>query len=240
MKTIISILMLLITTQSYAATDERTEFIDDVKQKMSDSSVGQDLSLSEIVGHYQGQCANEFYLNKEALYVDTYTDIHGRKSITPISTLQFYSGYSMPSALEFLLAPTAESRSVVEDFVRRGLTGTDNNLPLLHTGPDFSYKYPTALSADGKTLTLKPTKAPACTSKNGFCNPPILVGCEYGRVNGVYAYQNCFKQNDQTVFKKLVDGSLISHRTADSIGTRTNNYSFFIPAESVYCRWTKN
>lgn len=185
------------------------------------------------VGQYTGVCKSGSYETTQALYIAEFTNVVGEKQILPITTLQFFDTADLPKNLKHLASGDAKNLKQVAKFVRRGYSGTDNNQGFVGTGSDFAYVYRAETTADAITL-----KVSTVFTGDVTVAPPILTGCEYGHVDGVYAYQGCVQRNDQTVFTQNADGQLVSVRTADERVRGSNMLSFRLPAFSQTCVWT--
>lgn len=212
-----------------------------VKEQMADANFGEQIVPSEIKGHYIGTCfaSNPKYDVTEALFVDAFVNAKGITVDLAMSTEHLY-GDKLPSVFDYVFTDAAAGRALMSQVVNVGLSGTDNNYGIVSEGKDFKYLYSSKVT--DKTLTVSVSKYRYCNDR-GFCNPPMADACSYGyRREGsfdVLAYSGCVRQNDQTVFKKVSEGVLISHRTADQIGKPVNNYSFYRPAISDFCKWEK-
>lgn len=210
-----------------------------IKSHMADDQFGEILQPSTLRAQYVGTCFQDDGQTKtEALYWNEFTNAEGKTADLGISTLQVYDGYELPSDLAFLLQPSWKSWDFITKAVQNGLSGTDNNLGNVGAGADFQYNYTS--QATDRTLTVSVGQFRACSLTND-CNPPVLQGCYAGQNSkGLPIYQECIRQNDQTVFKKESSDTLISHRTAEGIGQPVNSLSFYLPAISTYCRWHRS
>lgn len=225
------LLVIGLSNAAFATTTRET-----IKEQMSDTRVGQVINPHETKGFYVGTCYGfGTYTYQEALYWNTFVDIHGSTKDLAISTAQTYGGSALPETLQFLLQPSKKSWDFMNQLVSVGASGTDNNLGIVSSGKDFKYLYSSSLQRT--TFTVAVSRERNCVTDAGrtFCNPPTLDSCNYG----TNTFQGCERNNDKTVFKKIADGKLISVRTADSVGTKTNNYSFYLPAIEQYCEWNK-
>jgi hypothetical protein len=214
----------------------QSQEMDLIQKHIDDAQFGEVLEPAQLKGSYIGTCYNQNgRTTTEALYWDTFTNAQGQKVDLGLSTLQTYDGADLPNELASLLQPTAQTWQFITDFVHNGLSGTDNNQGFIGAGRDFQYNYTS--QAQEKAITVSVDSFRSCT-QGGICNPPVLQGCYYGlSAAGLRVYQECVRQNDKTIFKKESDSTLISHRSADAIGQRINNLSFYLPAISTYCRW---
>lgn len=185
------------------------------------------------VGQYTGVCNYGGYETEQALYIGEFKNFAGEKQILPITTLQFFGGDNLPKKLQHLASGNVENVKQVAKFVRRGYTGVDNNQGLIGQGKDYAYVYTAETTADAITLKVSTVKT------TDDLTPPLLRGCEYGHVNGVYVFQGCHASNDQTVFTKNATGQLVSIRTADERVRGTNNLSFRLPAIKQTCVWNQ-
>lgn len=236
MKNISAFLLTLSLSAVAFASDYET-----IKNQMSDVNVGQVIDPSALKGFYDGIChASSTYSAPEGLYWNSFVDTHGGKKDLAMTTMQTHSGVGLPDHLEFLLKPTLKAWKFMSDVVSVGANGTDNNLGNVGTGPDFRYVYKSELQGTTFTMTIGREQICSTGTDRSFCNPPVLRSCTYGsNSKGERVYEGCDRANDKTVFKKLSDDTLISVRTADSVGTRSNNYSFYLPAIETYCEWKK-
>ncbi len=207
-----------------------------IQQLMENSSVGQAVNPESLKGQYAGVCFSNGSKHIESLYVGSFVNSQMQTQVLPISTEYFYGGSALPEKLQFLLNNDSANFDVVREFVKNGLTGTDNNRGNVAAGEDFKYLYSAALQDNIYVLSV----ARDYQCKQGvFCNPPILSGCDYGRGPEGFVFQNCVKHNDQLALKKLSDSTLISRRTADAVVKPTNNLSFSLPEVETYCQWNR-
>lgn len=211
------------------------------------NGVSQSLNLEQLAGSYIGECQLTYikhighaeveykYTTKEALYAGKF--INSKKDVVDLAiSTELLSNGSIPKDLEYVLNADQAGLKFIKNFVSVGMTGADNNLGIVDKGADFSYKY--LSTNDGKALTVRAVRAQDCDS--GFCNPPTLASCNYGvNSQGVTVYEGCDRKGDQIVYKQLSDKAVVSHRTAEQLGTAFNNYSFVLPEISSYCVWEK-
>ncbi|WPU65458.1 hypothetical protein [Peredibacter starrii] len=214
--------------------------LETIRSQMSDASFGEHIVPAELKGHYVGTCFSGSSEKTEALFVDAFVNAKGITSDLAISTEHLYGGSKLPASYEYLLTDAINGRAFISKMVNVGQSGTDNNLGKVTEGVDFKFLY-SSVVAD-KTLTVSVSKYRYCNDR-GFCNPPTIDACRYGYQRqgsfDVEVFSGCIRQDDQTVFKKAADGVLISHRTAKSVGTPVNNFSFYLPAISTFCKWEK-
>ena len=230
MKKIIVLAMILISARSQALTENQKN---DIKNDFNTAQT--QIIAQELIGQYAGSCFDQYADTDEALYVNAFTNFNGETQILPLSTLQFYGGYTLPEKLKFLVTPTQENVKYVANFVQQGFTGVDNNKGHIKAGRDYAYIYSSEAAADQTALTLKVLDVKTSDSVTA----PILRGCSYSLVKGTYVFEDCHAYNDQTVFKINGQGQLISKRTADERVKGTNNLSFRLPAIEKYCVWSK-
>lgn len=235
MKNISTFLLTLALSTVAFASDYET-----IKQQMSDDSVGQVIDPSATQGFYSGMCYHSTsYSTNQALFWNSFVDANGVTKDLAMTTLQANGG-KLSAELEFLLQPSAAAWSFMNSFVSLGKNGTGNNLGIIDSGSDFNFVYNS--KEQGTTFTMSVSKSQKCSSgtDRSFCNPPVLRSCQYGRkAQGGFVYEGCERNNDLTVFKKLAEGKLISVRTADSVGTRSTMYSFYLAPVETYCEWNK-
>ncbi|AZZ37374.1 hypothetical protein CIK05_11415 [Bdellovibrio sp. qaytius] len=230
MKKFIVLAMALTSLRSLALTEtQKNEIVSDF------TTANQTISAQVVVGQYTGICFDQYVESNEALYVNSFTNIKGETQVLPMATSQFYGGFELPEKLQHLASGDVKNLKDVATFVRKGFTGVDNNVGHVGQGGDYAYVYNATLSADQSALTLKVSDVKTTDDLTA----PILRGCEYGQVNGAWAFQGCFANNDQTVFKKTASGQLVSLRTADERVKGTNLLSFRLPAIAKYCTWSK-
>lgn len=233
MKVILSTLAFLILTST--AVPAQTMNTEEIQAALSDANVGSPVQVSQALGQYLGTCFSPRSTSQEALFVGNFEVADGGNQDLLISTLLTYGGESLPESLSFLLTSSNESEAFITNFVRNGFTGTDNNFGSIGHGADFKWLYQSK-TVGSKTVVTQ-TKKQICIS--GICNPPILTSCDNYRVNGVSRFEGCTRENDETAFKALEDGTILSHRTAKAVGQRINNFSFYLEPVSTYCQWTK-
>ncbi|WP_408098397.1 hypothetical protein ACJVC5_05665 [Peredibacter sp. HCB2-198] len=210
--------------------------LETIRSQMSDASFGEHIVPAELKGHYIGTCFSGSSEKAEALFVDAFVNAKGITSDLAISTEHLYGGSELPSRYDYLFTDAVSGRAFMSKVVNVGLSGVDNNLGKVSEGADFKYLYSSAVA--DKTLTVSISKYRYCNDR-GLCNPPTLDACTYGLREGVETFSGCVRKDDTTVFKKVSNGVLISHRTAASVGERTNNFSFYLPAISTFCKWEK-
>lgn len=206
---------------------------------LTQKSEAAQLSPADLTGQYRGSCVDSYGLSSEqVLFFQPFVNAKGETRDLPISTELFYSNAGgIPNKYAFLLKADQNALNTVAQFVRQGLSGTDNNLGIVATGPDFKHLYTAEVQGDSYVLTVSRVY-PSNTGRE-FSNPPALDSCNYARSNEEgFKYESCFKRNDKTVFKVTQDG-LTSLRTADAIGTPMNNYSFQVKAVATTCNWVK-
>lgn len=233
MKVIISTLALLILTST--AVQAQTMSAAEIQTALSDANVGSPVEVSQALGQYRGICYSPRSTTQEALFVGNFEVTHGDNQDLLISTLLTYGGEALPESLSFLLNPSNESEAFITNFVKNGFTGTDNNYGAIGHGVDFQWLYQSK-TVGSKTVVTQ-TRKQLCLG--GICNPPILTSCDNYRVNGVSRFEGCTRENDETAFKALEDGTIISHRTAKDVGQRINNFSFYLAPISTFCQWRK-
>lgn len=235
---------LTLTTAAQAASTPG----DSIKDLFNDDAVTQLLNLDELAGNYVGSCELTYikhiggaevvrqYTTKEALYAGKFINSKKETVNLAISTELLRDGTSVPTELEYVLNADKDGLKFIQDFVRVGKTGVDNNLGIVDKGADFSYKYTSTINSN--SLTVSALRSQDCQS--GFCNPPTLASCNYGTNSaGQLVYKGCLRGNDKIIYKQLTDKIVVSHRTAAQLGTAFNNYSFVLPEISSYCVWEK-
>jgi hypothetical protein len=223
----------------------------DVKTLMNDESFTNQIDFDQISGQYSGKCSvtlrkhinstvqESTYNTKEALYVGKFINAKNETVQLAFSTEHTHGDINFPKKILYLLNGSAAAKSLVQKIINEGLTGTDNNIGKLASDPNFRIIYSSKILRN--TLEIYTTQIPTC-SEDGrkFCNPTALRGCRYQLSNdGEVFFNNCFRENDITRFKKLPDNRLISHRTVDQLGEPDNNFSFVLPEISSFCSWDK-
>ncbi|MGE9745941.1 hypothetical protein [Bdellovibrio bacteriovorus] len=196
------------------------------------------LNPADLVGQYRGTCSTEGgQISEQALFIQPFQNADGVTNILPISTELFYDGaLHLPNEFAYLLKADDQALIDVAYFVREGLSGTDNNLKYVSAGTDFKHLY--TAEVQGDSFVLQVSRTYGHQDDNTFRNPPELRGCRYGRHEGRFVYQFCYKSNDRTVYTVTANG-LTSVRTADAIGNPTNNHSFSLSAVDSTCNWAK-
>lgn len=218
---------------SYAQSQQ-----DLIRDAMDNPHYGQVLDLDHMQGFYLGSCYENSQSKQEALFIFDFSTVDGKHVTLPISSLQTYDGGIRPHSFDFLLTDNSTSWSFMSKMIRQGQSGTDNNMGLINPGEDFFYSY--LAESTGKSAVIKVNQVRFC-EPGTVCDPPLAPMCRYGHdKNGRFTYSDCIRQNDQTIYKKVSDNVLISHRTANGWGTKTgNNMAFYLDPISTYCRWTR-
>lgn len=227
----LSLLLVAGTASAQSAREEILNQIENVR-------VGEKIRPADLHGHYRGTCYTAARETRESLFFDIFTNASGVTTDVPLTTLQAYDGLSLPENLSFLNQNSVEAWAGARRMINEGLSGADNNRGAVKAGEDFRYVYETRV--EDLQMTMSVRRDYGC-SPGVVCNPPILTACSYGYNSlGQFVYDNCVRNADQTVFKLLADGRLISHRTADGIGRPTNNMSFYLSPISTACEWQKS
>lgn len=231
MKNIFAVLLLTI----FAMTAQSAE-LETIASRMEDESFGEAIEIAELQGQYLGTCYDGKRTTTEALYVDSFVNAAGNSVDLGLSTLQTYGGSKLPDQLSFLLQPGVPSWNYIKNLVTTGSSGTDNNKGRVSPGADFQYLYSSRL--EDKTLVVSVDLYRNCSA--GVCNPPLLQACRNGYDrSGHRWFEGCIRNSDKTSFKKESATTLISHRTAESVGEATTSLSFYLAPISTYCRWNK-
>ena len=236
----IFLLLLTVTLSGVATANSNLNLnnmeLETIQKNMSDDSFGEIITPVEMKGHYTGICYQNNSKSFEALFWDEFINVKGIKTELPFSTLQVYDGMDLPHKFDFLLTSSDVSWEFVSSLVEKGLSGTDNNQGQITPPTNLKYLYSSDLQNNTMTFSVKTHYV----CDNGICTPPVLFGCAYDYdILGTRIYEGCFRNNDKSVFKKVSDNTLISHRTADGVGVPVNNYTFYLKKISTYCTWKK-
>lgn len=223
----------LISIGAYAQSER-----DLIRDTMENPHYGKNIELKNMEGFYLGSCYDNSQVKQESLFVFEFSTVEGKHFPLAVSSLQTYDGNIRPHSFDFLLRDNSTSWSFMAQMIRQGKSGTDNNMAQVNPGEDFFYSYQT--ESYDKTAVIKITQFRFC-EPGTVCDPPLAPMCRYGYdQQGRFTYSDCIRQNDQTVYKKVSDEVLISHRTADGWGKKTgNNMAFYLEPISTYCRWTR-